>query len=270
MRKKRQYERFIKQAETDRELTRLAGQITNLRKGNIEQAELISGEDLLPPVDPIEVERERRAREVKNQPISRAIEEVRNEVVGLRPAIENAKPDLAAIEAPPVKVVRNIPFSYPWLTEENKAKLINRGFNPDMLYIQHIYNEDFQEERAKTVNVNREIGRKWRNEGLTINEKDEIQNLIRKYRQALDGRGIFMMGSGLAGAKAAKPRMRKTKATVECPILDQITTRAKVLIGEISAGNTSQDLRNELSRILLTLYKNKRISKAEYRRFAKL
>ena len=63
MRKKRQYERLIKQAETDRELTRLAGQITNLRKGNIEQAELISGEDLLPPVNPIEVERERRARE---------------------------------------------------------------------------------------------------------------------------------------------------------------------------------------------------------------
>ena len=114
----------------------------------------------------MEVERERRAREVANQPIGRAIEDVRNEVAGLRPAIENIKPKLptieqsAAIEAPPTEVVRNIPFSYAWLTEENKTKLINIGLNYDMSYIQHIYNEDFQEERTKTVHINREIGEK--------------------------------------------------------------------------------------------------------------
>ena len=48
------YERFLNQAMVDRELTRLAGQITNLRKGNVETAELISGENLLPPVNPVE------------------------------------------------------------------------------------------------------------------------------------------------------------------------------------------------------------------------
>ena len=65
---------------------------------------------------------------------------------------------------------------------------------------------------------------------------------------------------------AFPPRRRKTAY----PILDDIATRAKVLIGEIDAGNTSLHLRNELSRIVLPQYKNKRITRAEYRRFAKL
>ena len=76
------------------------------------------------------------------------------------------------------------------------------------------------------------------------------------YRDALDARVNYKIGKGIAGAS--------------CPVLDHMTERAKVLIGEINAGNTSLELRNELSRILLTLYKNKIISKAEYRRFMKL
>ena len=87
------------------------------------------------------------------------------------------------------------------------------------------------------------------------------------------------MGSGLAGealgAKAPNATHSRlgaktptARASPVCPVLDQMIERARVLIGEINAGNTSVNLRNELSRILLTLYKNKRISKEEYRRFA--
>ena len=79
------------------------------------------------------------------------------------------------------------------------------------------------------------------------------------------------MGSGLAqGAKTPNAFGRSPRRTMytACPVLDQMIERARVLIGEINAGNTSVNLRNELSRILLTLYKNKRISKEEYRRFA--
>ena len=75
------------------------------------------------------------------------------------------------------------------------------------------------------------------------------------------------------GAKAPRPmaasgRSPRSTLSTACPVLDQMIERARVLIGEINAGNTSVNLRNELSRILLTLYKNKRISKEEYRRFA--
>ena len=51
---------------------------------------------------------------------------------------------------------------------------MNRSLHTDMLYIQHIYNEDFQEDRAKTVYINRQTGREWRNECLTIDEKIKI------------------------------------------------------------------------------------------------
>ena len=62
-----------------------------------------------------------------------------------------------------------------------------------------------------------------------------------------------MIGSGLgvAAYKALRANARIRK--VECPILDQMTERAKVLIGEINADITSLDLRNELSRILLII-----------------
>ena len=80
-----------------------------------------------------------------------------------------------------------------------------------------------------------------------------------------------MMGSELATkARKAGTKARKAVNAVDCPILDQMTESVKVLIGEIKAGNTSINLRNELSRILLTLYKSKRITKAEYSRFATL
>ena len=58
MRRKQQYQQLIQQAEVNRKLTRLAGQITNLRKGNIEQTELMLGQDPLLSVDSIEVKRE--------------------------------------------------------------------------------------------------------------------------------------------------------------------------------------------------------------------
>ena len=270
MRKKRQYERLIKQAETDRELTRLAGQITNLRKGNIEQAELISGKDLLPPVDPIEVERERRAREVTSQPISRAIEEVRNEVAGLRPAIENTKPTLPAIDnvSDPENQLLELEYPQPSreftkaeyvLTQDEKELLKNQKFNPDVLY----YDDDhFNMEYEKLLKRIR-----GQNISLGIKKRDNYKEKITvnsRFRNQLKSRANYVSVAKKTG------RGVQRSGSVECPILEQITTRAKVLIGEINAGNTSQDLRNELSRILLILYKNKRISKAEYRRFAKL
>ena len=94
-------------------------------------------------------------------------------------------------------------------------------------------------------------------------------DLNTKYREALKDLKKYLMpekkGHGFNpsayGAKAPRPM-------TACPVLDQMIERARVLIGEINAGNTSVELRNELSRILLTLYKNKRISKEEYRRFA--
>ena len=69
-----------------------------------------------------------------------------------------------------------MPFSYSWLTEENKAKMVNRGLTPDLLHIQHIYNVDFEEEGAKAVNIKKQIGRQWRNEGLTIVEKTKYRS----------------------------------------------------------------------------------------------
>ena len=72
----------------DRELTKLSEQITNLRNGNVETVELISGENLLPPIDPVERYLEtKKLNELKeiNIRITRAIEEMRSEVLGLRP-----------------------------------------------------------------------------------------------------------------------------------------------------------------------------------------
>ena len=45
-------------------------------------------------------------------------------------------------------------------------------------------------------------------------------------------------------------RTSAAAAAAECPILDQMTERAKVLIGEINAANTSLNLCNELSLIM--------------------
>ena len=275
-----QYERFLNQDMVDRKLTRLAGQITNLRKGNVETVELISGENLLPPVDPVERYLEtKKLNELKelNIPIQQAIEKIQSEVSGLRPAIENSVP---AIEAPPAEVIRNVPLSYPWLTEERKQILESEGLYPDMLYIQERYDREYESERQKTIDINEELGHRYNRRNATkeqIAEKNKLRDLIKKYRTALDNRKNILMGSGLAvsktdlGAKAPNAQGAKTPRRTKyaaCPVLDQMIERARVLIGEINAGNTSVELRNELSRILLPLYKNKRISKEEYRRFA--
>ena len=92
----RTYELLLKQSEVDRKITRLAGQITNLPKGNIEQAVLISGQDLLPLVNSVELELIRRARdELKelNGLISQAIEEIQNEISGSRPTLSQTMGD---------------------------------------------------------------------------------------------------------------------------------------------------------------------------------
>ena len=111
----------------------------------------------------------------------------------------------------------------------------------------------------------------------TDERKEELNELIelnRKYREALKDLKKYMIGDGIAthsrlGLRPhAASRGLGAKTSNACPVLDQMIERARVLIGEINAGNTSVELRNELSRILLTLYKNNKISKEEYRRFA--
>ena len=119
--------------------------------------------------------------------------------------------------------------------------------------------------------------RKLKNKKMTNKKKEEeekrldsLLELNSMYVDALEARSKFIVdqkGHGFSPSAYGAKAPRRTKYAA-CPVLDQMIERARVLIGEINAGNTSVELRNELSRILLTLYKNKRISKEEYRRFA--
>ena len=110
----------------------------------------------------------------------------------------------------------------------------------------------YEDERSKTISVNISVGK---DERFSKQEKQKMKKLVRKYRDALDARQDYMVVEGIG-----EPVRKK--------VLNQAIERAKVLIGEINAGNTSKELRHELDRILLTLYRNDIISKEEYRNFS--
>ena len=110
---------------------------------------------------------------------------------------------------------------------------------PDILYLQSDYNKLYESERAKTIGVNISVGK---DEIFTKKEKQKIKKLVKKYRRALDASQDYMVGEGI-GEPVCKI------------VLNQAVERAKVLIGDINAGNTSKELRHELDRILLALYK---------------
>ena len=295
-----QYERFLNQDMVDRKLTRLAGQITNLRKGNVETVELISGENLLPPVNPVERYLEtKKLNELQelNIPIQQAIEKMQSEVSGLQPSIRQAIEDVN--RNPPQNEVMNevtndppqnnqpaieLPqndtpkVGFAFLTEENKKILEEQGLHPDIVINQKKFNRWHETDIRKTVSLNTNYGHEKNKKITTVEREEELNKLIelnRKYREALKDLKKYMIGDGIATHSrktsrftAASGRSPRSTLSTACPVLDQMIERARVLIGEINAGNTSVNLRNELSRILLTLYKNKRISKEEYRRFA--
>ena len=143
----------------DRELTRLAGQITNLRKGNVETVELISGENLLPPVDPVERYLEtKKLNELKelNTPIQQKLEEIRSEVASLQPSLRQAIEDVSrdtpqndqpAIDPPQNEVTNDQPaidppqndtpkVDFAFLTDENIEILRKEGLHPDIVFDQ--------------------------------------------------------------------------------------------------------------------------------------
>ena len=117
--------------------------------------------------------------------------------------------------------------------------------------MQSDYNKYYEDERSKTIGVNISVGK---DERFSKQEKQKMKKLVRKYRDALDARQDYMVGQGIG-----EPVCKK--------VLNQGVERAKVLIGEMNAGNTSKELRHELDRILLTLYKNYVIAKEEYGNF---
>ena len=149
------------------------------------------------------------------------------------------------------RTIGEIPIEYPWLTDDKKQFLEDYGLTPDILFMQSDYNKYYEDERSKTIGVNISVGK---DERFSKQEKQKMKKLVRKYRDALDARQDYMVGQGIG-----EPVCKK--------VLNQAVERSKVLIGEINAGNTSKELRHELDRILLTLYKNDVISKEEYRNF---
>ena len=149
----------LNQSMVDRELTKLSGQITKLRKGNVETVELISGENLLPPVDPVERYLEtKKLNELKeiNIPITRAIEEIRSEVSGLRP-IENVNRDPPAIEQNEGQIpIDNDPpkVDKAFLTDETKRILRKEVLHPDIVFDQKEFERWYRTDRQKTISNN--------------------------------------------------------------------------------------------------------------------
>ena len=233
--------------------------------------------------------------------IRQAIEDVnryppQNEVTNDQPAIE--PPQNEVTNDPPQNEVTNKPswgVKIEFLTKENKEILKEQGLNPVIVYFKHEnFEKWYKKEIEKAMDLNKKYGRekglntrkfnanKMTNEEKKEEEKrlDSLIELNSMYADALEARSKFIVdqkGHGFSpsayGTFTPRPTAacgrspRRTKYAA-CPVLNQMIERARVLIGEINAGNTSVNLRNELSRILLTLYKNKRISKEEYRRFA--
>ena len=244
------YQKEIDQKKISNQLYNLSSQISSLSAGDVKKAEFLGGKDLLPTPDPISLYLEAKKNERAVATTDKKLEEVKKEISGLRPAIVNF-PHPQPITVDTDMTIGEIPIEYPWLTDDKKEVLEDYGLTPDILFMQSDYNKYYKDEKSKTISVNISVGK---DERFSKQEKQKMKKLVRKYRDALDARQDYMVGQGIG-----EPVCKK--------VLNQAVERAKVLIGEINAGNTSKELRHELDRILLTLYKNDVISKEEYRNF---
>ena len=200
------HERFLNQTMVDRELTHLAGQITNLRKGNVETVELISGENLLPPIDPVQRYLEtKKLNELKelNTPIQQAIEEIQSEVSGLRPSIRQAIEDVnryppqnfqpaidppqnevtndqPAIDPPQNEVTNDPPkVGFAFLTEENIKILEKQGLHPKLLYNDKEFSIWHETDKRKTISLNQDYGheKNKKKPPITDDRKEELNKL---------------------------------------------------------------------------------------------
>ena len=73
-----------------------------------------------------------------------------------------------------------------------------------------------------------------------------------------------------AGQKIHPTKSKLIRGSSVFTSLEEVFERVRVLFGELTAGNTSIDLRNELADLLHYLYKHKRIKKQKYTDLIKL
>lgn len=233
------YEKQILADGVDQKLYNLSSQISKLSTGDVKTAELLAGKSLIPDIDPISEYLERK----KTEPIKQAISNIQPPVIVQAP--------LPISEAPQ--------RTYRSFTDDEYRVLEDQEFEPKkflnrekvvIMYQGRLIDWGIDDEIRFLTHVNKNLNPR------NIPDKDEkdrrtrIIKLNKQYRKALQFIRDSQSGSG-----------------VTCPVLDQMKERAKVLIGEINAGNTSKALRNELDKVLLSLLKNKVISKREYRSF---
>ena len=97
--------------------------------------------------------------------------------------------------------------------------------------------------REKGLNTRKFNANKMTNEEKKEEEKrlDSLIELNSMYADALEARSKFIVdqkGHGFSPSAYGAKAPRRTKYTA-CPVLDQMIERARVLIGEINAGNTT-------------------------------
>lgn len=98
-----------------------------------------------------------------------------------------------------------------------------------------------------------------------------LKDQIRKHVHLTKGEKAFLDKLYLnAGQKIHPSKSTLIRGSSVFTSLEEIFERARVLFGELTAGNTSVNLRNELADLLHYLYKHKRINKTNYTNLIKL
>ena len=237
------YDKLIKAKENERELYKIASQIKRLQSGDIKTAEFLSGKKLLPIIDPVQEFLEREKAMKTFEPFQVLVE-------------KNAQPEIAAetyaLEPPHPNILK-------FFDEEDVRLLKEQEFDPNILLSENIHALAKPTIKRLGKENRRLNGMRNNNKNLSENEikaitkKIKLNQTFRDAINAVKSQQVLQEGTGLL------PRSSCQKVT------KSIKERVKVLLGEIEAGNTSTELRNELSRLLLYLLKQKEISKDTFK-----
>ena len=256
----RDYKLIAKRQEVEQAIAKQNAIINAIHNGDLTKAEFLTGQQLIPTNPVVEgLLRKKKNEEVNNR-------EIINELRAIK-----EKPDFdydalsrmikyydeagrqAAIEPEEIQIDRGFMIN---LDSDFEGDDINRLESFKLLKPSDLYSPNIQDFQDK-IDDNLE-------KAIQIREASNIKYAKKKSQPKA------MLNKYINRLETIKNGLQLQQGSSIMTSMVDLVDRFKLLVGEIESGNTNKALKNELADILQYLYKNKKLTKTQYKMFSNL
>ena len=256
----RDYKLIAKRQEVEQAIAKQNAIINAIHNGDLTKAEFLTGQQLIPTNPVVEgLLRKKKNEEVNNREILKELRAIKEkpdfdyDALSRMIKYYDEAGRQAAIEPEEIQIDRGFMIN---LDSDFEGDDINRLESFKLLKPSDLYSPNIQDFQDK-IDDNLE-------KAIQIREASNIKYAKKKSQPKA------MLNKYINRLETIKNGLQLQQGSSIMTSMVDLVDRFKLLVGEIESGNTNKALKNELAEILQYLFRNKKLTKTQYKMFSNL